>query len=389
MEKIGIMGGTFNPIHNGHLASAVEVSRQLGLDKIIFIPAGRPAFKDNGQTASAFHRYAMCALAIQPHPQFCISPIEVEKSGISYTFETLQKLKVMHPLCKFFFIAGADIIKNFHKWRNSDEILKICQMVITSRPGSPLVLEGSLKSAIQISIADIDISSTMVRESLSSGKPIDTFVPVSVADYIKVQGLYSHIWTITNRLKGAQSVRLYDHSVSVAATALMYGKHHGLDDVILNKLHIAGLLHDCAKEYCNWLSVTQLESLFVENGLDAADVFLRENIPLAHGFVGAIIARRDYKILDSDILEAIKCHTFGRVGMTLIDKLLFVADYTEPLRPQSIDISMAATIAMEDLDKAVMHILKAKIEKNRAKGRQIYSQTLNALKDLEEKNAIK
>mgnify|MGYP000902053932 CR=1 FL=1 len=198
-NKIGIMGGTFDPIHNGHLIIAENSRINFDLDKIIFIPTGMPAHKIKNGITSNNRRYEMVLLSINSNPYFSISPLEIKREGITYTIDTIKYLMSKNKDTEYYFIMGSDSLYNFHKWKDYKELLKLCKFIVAKRPNqNNNKLEESIKelnnispSAIQILESPmIDISSTDIRERISSNKAIKYLVPESVELYIEKHGLY-------------------------------------------------------------------------------------------------------------------------------------------------------------------------------------------------------
>lgn len=200
-KKIGIMGGTFDPIHLGHLAVAEEVLEVMDLEKVIFVTAGLPPHKDNKNIALAKHRYEMTLLATIDNPRFETSMIEINRPGKSYTIDTFYEIKNDYKnAVDFYFIIGADSVFQLSRWKNSDELLKKCKFIAISRPGYDMdKLEREIDNLYEIydtsiqiiSTMHLNISSTMVRERLKEGKSIKYLVPHAIEDYIKKYKLYN------------------------------------------------------------------------------------------------------------------------------------------------------------------------------------------------------
>jgi nicotinate-nucleotide adenylyltransferase len=196
VKKIGIMGGTFDPIHNGHIALALEAYKKLKLDRVLFMPSGKSYMKKN--VLPAAKRVAMVELAIKEYPQFEISLIEVNKRGNSYTCETLEDLKTTYANTEFYFIVGADSLFQIEKWYNPGKIFELSKIVCTVR--GEYDLETIKEKGIELSrlgadiiymdTSKIDISSTEIRAKVKRGLPVNDFVPQAVADYIIQERLY-------------------------------------------------------------------------------------------------------------------------------------------------------------------------------------------------------
>lgn len=199
MKKTGIMGGSFNPIHNGHLEIAECAYREYELDKILFIPNSASPHKDNSEMVDAAHRLAMVKLAIEDRPHFAVSDIEIVKGGLSFTYQTMTTLKEQHPEVEYYFLMGADSLADFRKWRHSEIIASRCRILAAMRDEMDnedvrhLTKELTKEYGTPFSLLRIpqtDISSTKIRKHCKEGKSICDMVPKKVADYIQKYQLY-------------------------------------------------------------------------------------------------------------------------------------------------------------------------------------------------------
>lgn len=190
--RIGIMGGTFNPIHHGHLVAAEEVREEFGLDEVVFVPTGIPPHKDDGEIAKAKHRYMMVNLATATNPNFSTSGIEIKRDGKSYTLDTIREFKKIYKEAAIYFVTGTDAVAEISTWKNVEELPKICEFIAVSRPGYPLQLDD--KNFIQhthlFEVPALAISSTDIRRRMKEGKSIKYLVPQTVEEYIYKHGLY-------------------------------------------------------------------------------------------------------------------------------------------------------------------------------------------------------
>ena len=187
--KIGILGGTFDPIHNGHLHLARQALKRLSLDKVIFVPAHLPPHKKNSKIAPAHHRYGMVKLAINNTKVFEISDVEIKRKGRSYSVETLKQLKRRFgPRVQIFFITGSDSLEDIESWKNLREILRLCRFVIVKRPC--FKIKKSCHDFMMLDIEAKDISATDIRNRIGSKKPVKRLMPDSVIEYIKRHNLY-------------------------------------------------------------------------------------------------------------------------------------------------------------------------------------------------------
>lgn len=334
-SRLGLMGGTFDPIHYGHLAAAECVRAELMLDIVVFMPAGIPAFKQ-GESTDGRHRYEMTNLACMPNKNFFCSQMEILREGTTYTVDTVRELKAAAGSAKLFFIIGADAFANIEKWHDYKSLIKLTTFAVVNRPGAELKKKHGIK-AKYIEIPALDISSTEIRKRAAKGGSLRYLTPDSVAEYIKEHNLYKlplSVKEIQTKLKRMIPGKRYNHSLSVAEEAKRLAILHGADS---DKAYLAGLLHDCAKS---------------PGGGDA----------LTHGANGAKVTRAEFCITDEDLLNAIKYHTTGRPGMSLLEKIIFVADSIEPARAKYYDIKTAKINAEYDIDAAVIEVLARKIE---------------------------
>ncbi|MGE6629228.1 nicotinate-nucleotide adenylyltransferase [Bacillus sp. NPDC077027] len=187
MRKIGLFGGTFDPLHNGHLLMASEVRFQIGLDEIWFVPNQQPPHKSNRKQTSSAHRVNMVKAAIQSNPYFKLNLVEMEREGPSYTVDTVELLKKRYPDDEFFFIIGADMVEYLPKWHRIDDLLNMITFIGMKRPG----FQG--KTTYPLLFADVpafDVSSTLVRQRMRAGEPVDYFIPEAVKSYMKEHHLY-------------------------------------------------------------------------------------------------------------------------------------------------------------------------------------------------------
>ena len=199
-RRIGIMGGTFDPIHYGHLRAADEAHAAFGLSEVIFVPTGQPPHKAGERVSSVEDRYMMTVLATVDCPYFSVSRIEIDKTGKSYTIDTLRQLKSMPEYrdTEFYFITGLDAVLDIVSWKNPEEIMSLCKFVAVSRYGYThsrmQELPEDLRSAIiPLEIPLLAISSTGLRERVRMTRSIRFLVPPSVEHFIRKKSLYSSI----------------------------------------------------------------------------------------------------------------------------------------------------------------------------------------------------
>lgn len=189
LQRIGVMGGTFDPIHNGHLVAASEVAEKFDLDLVIFVPSGNPWHKR--ATASAEDRYLMSVIATAANPMFAVSRLDIDRNGTTYTIDTLTDLHKQYPQAKLFFITGADALADLSSWKDTSHLTELAHFVGVSRPGHPLAIsEFSPDDVSLLEIPALAISSTDCRKRVSEGMPIWYLVPDGVVQYIAKNNLY-------------------------------------------------------------------------------------------------------------------------------------------------------------------------------------------------------
>ncbi len=190
MKRIGIFGGTFNPIHLGHLTIAQEVRKRLKLDQVIFVPSFAPPHKVERKLAKAEDRFKMVLLSVKGNAYFRASDWEVKRKITSYSIDTLKHFRNKFGAgTKLFFIIGSDNLKGLRKWKDIKEILKLAKMVVVNRPGH--ALKGLPKGFLKVAIAGINISSSLIRRRLASHKNADCYLNREVKRYIQKKRLYS------------------------------------------------------------------------------------------------------------------------------------------------------------------------------------------------------
>ncbi|WP_026139700.1 nicotinate-nucleotide adenylyltransferase [Leucobacter salsicius] len=189
-RRIGVMGGTFDPIHNGHLVAASEVAQSFDLDEVVFVPTGRP-WQKSGVSPSE-HRYLMTVIATASNPRFTVSRVDIDRSGATYTVDTLRDLRKQWPDAELFFISGADAVEQIVSWKDVEQLWNLAHFIAVSRPGHELSLSGlSGKHISLLEVPALAISSTDCRARVGRGDPVWYLVPDGVVQYIAKYGLYT------------------------------------------------------------------------------------------------------------------------------------------------------------------------------------------------------
>lgn len=364
--KVGILGGTFDPIHNGHLMIAKEAMREYELSKILLIPTGVSYMKKD--VTDSFLRYEMVKLAALETNGFEACDVEIQREGNTYTCDTIAYFKEKHPEYELYFIIGTDSLFSLEKWRNVEYILKNCTILCATRPGDGD--ETALKSAEKSKAVELnhlynaqikfihcnpmDISSTEIRAYRQSNPDSDLSnleLPKSVAGFILRQDLYNDkIDEIHQLLKEDLKPKRLKHTFGVVDTAVILAKKWGCD---VEKARFAALLHDCAKYIDTEGKIALCAKYRVSiSGIEQA------NPELLHAKAGALYAYEKYNISDREILSAIYYHTTGKPDMSLLEQIIFVSDYIEPGRTHSDKLPLYRTMVMEDLNLITAKILK-------------------------------
>lgn len=197
-KGIGILGGTFDPVHIGHLRMADAVYKCMDLEQVMFIPAYVAPHKVGMDIAPADDRYAMTKLAIEPYSYFTVSDLELRRSGVSYTVDTLRELHRQYPEKQLYFIIGADSVEQLHTWNNIEEMLQLATFIGAGRPGYEGIMDNVVKNLgeearqhiMLLNTPEYDVSSTDIRERIREGASLMNLVPKIVEDYIYAHGLY-------------------------------------------------------------------------------------------------------------------------------------------------------------------------------------------------------
>ena len=188
-RRIGVMGGTFDPIHNGHLVAASEVAQSFDLDEVVFVPTGEPWQKS--KVTDSEHRYLMTVVATASNPRFTVSRVDIDRPGPTYTIDTLRDLHAQRPDAELFFITGADAVAQILSWRDHYELWELAHFVAVSRPGHVLSTDGLPADGVsQLEVPALAISSTDCRDRVDRGHPVWYLVPDGVVQYIAKHHLY-------------------------------------------------------------------------------------------------------------------------------------------------------------------------------------------------------
>ena len=338
------------------------------LDEIIFIPTGNPPHKKN-INASGIDRYIMTSMATLTNDKFSVSDIEINQNEKSYSLNTITKLKEIYNDTEFFFITGTDAVLELPTWHKPEKLLSLCTFVAVIRPGLTKdeilkkikKLEELYKTKILLLKAPlIEISSTDIRERMKKNGSIKYLLPENVEQYIiknKLYGVNMDLELIKDKLKEKIPESLYLHSLSVMEESRNLAINYKTEP---SKAMIAGLLHDCGKQ---------------KN--------LNDN--LTHSSLGAQIAMEQFNIIDEDILNAITYHTTGRENMTMLEKIVFIADKIEPKRNYE-GVLELRKIAYNSIDEAIIKSIENTIEYLKGKNLSVDESSIKTLTYLRRKD---
>lgn len=391
MEKIGLMGGTFNPIHNGHVNIARQALTQGLVDRVLFMPSGNPPHKHT-EIADKLDRLAMAELAVEGERGMTVCREEIERTGVIYTVDTLRALREQFPEDELFFMIGADTVFQLSAWRDIETVITLCAFLVMPRPGEDVdaviekIREWTTRGAklTLMAGAQNDISSTEIRRMLAENKAINALVPSGVNEYIHHFGLYGTNDLVNEanmnrdkmiyRLKKDLDNARFTHTLGVEQTsremALIFG-----EDV--EKAALAGLLHDCAK--C--MPLSQMLKLAKKEPVDAV---MRDSKALMHALAGMCMARDVYGVSDPDVLGAIRWHTTGHGNMTKLEKIVYLADVVEPNRKPWAGLETLRAACRRDLDEAMHLALRQSLVHVQTQDKPLHPDTLAALRMYED-----
>ena len=374
--RIAMYGGTFNPIHLGHMHAARAVVEALALDKLLLMPAGIPPHKTLPEgSASPAQRLDMCRIAANRLPRTEACPLELEREGASYTVDTLRALRQRYPQADLWLVVGTDMVLTFDRWRQPEEMAKLCRLAVVARDEADRERIRDKAAALRQSLGlECDIidcpalpmSSTQVRETLEEG-----LLHPAVLDYIRQNRLYlPSLDTLRAEVERRVSAKRMTHILGCERMAAAMAKPFGLDEYTVRA---AAILHDCTKALSEKEQLTLCEKWHIIFDYDEGDF-----AQLIHADTGAETARRVFRMPD-DIVDAIRTHTTGDTCMTTLQKILYVADMCEESRTWP-GVEELRALALTDLEGAVTSAMERTAAFIREQGKEPYYKTLDALK---------
>ncbi len=388
--RIALFGGTFDPIHSGHIELALAFARRLNLDKVLLMPTFVPPHKLKPHMAPAAHRLRMCELAAQPYPVLEVSDLEISRGGASFTADTLETLQGQYPEAQWYLITGADMFLTLATWWRFEDIAAIAVLCAAPRGDKTLaqlqayaaVLEQDGARCAVEDIPVMDVSSTEIRRRVRTGEPLGTLVPPAVAAYIARYGLYTHAEEMESSTLEEQFLEILSkrlgkkrlaHSLAVAEEAQRLALRYGADAA---KARTAGLLHDILKDTDGETQLQMLRDFGI-----LLDTVEQHAPKLWHARAGAAFLEQVLGITDRDILQAVRYHTTARAGMSLLEKVLYLADFTSADRDYP-DVDVMRRLVDVSIEEAMDYALTYSIRELLEKQQAIHPDTLAAYNEL-------
>ena len=388
--KLGIYGGSFNPPHRGHLAAARTAIDALGLDKLLFIPAALPPHKAlPAGTPPAQERLSLTEIAADTlllPKQVEVSSLELERPGKSYTADTLRQLRGQYPDAQLWLLVGTDMFLSLQTWREPETIMTLAGICAFSRAHADRdaafaaqaeLLQKTYGAQVRVIHQPeiVEISSTQLRERLAKGEGQE-YLPPSVYGYLLRRGLYgvqADLKRLTDQQLRACSYSMMRakriaHVKGTEEEAVRLAQRWGAD---VEKARRAAILHDCTKYY----EMEEQLKICRQYGI-VLDDLEQKAVKLLHSKTGACMARYVYGQED-DIYEAIFWHTTGKADMSLLEKILYIADYMEPTRDFP-GVERLRELAGRDLDAAVLAGCEMSIAEMAERGLPVHPNTIRA-----------
>ena len=388
--RIGIYGGTFNPPHAGHVHAAEEAGRVLNLDKLLIIPDNLPPHKElpEGSPTNA-QRLEMAKLAFGSIPCAEISDMELCREGKSYSVDTVRQVHEQYPDAELWLLMGSDMLKILHLWHEPETILRLAKVGTFSRGDAgedamfsemiPLLRSNFKAEVVRIPIAPMKAASSEIRHALEMSGMTD-LLPAPVLGYIQREHLYGTA-TDLKRLTPEQlrpialsylKHRRMRHVLGTEEEAVRLARRYGADET---QARIAALLHDCTKK----LNLSEQMALCARYDV-ALDDMERTTLKLLHAKTGAAVAQHVFGV-QAAVSEAIKWHTTGKADMSLLEKVIYLADYIEPSRDFP-GVDALRRKVYDNLDAGLAMGLEMTIEEMHELGEPVHPKTLEALQFL-------
>lgn len=383
MKKVGLFGGSFDPIHKGHVSMALRLAETLQLDGVVLMPTFVPPHKIKESMAAAEHRLAMCHLAAEEHSLLSVSEVELCRGGASFTVDTLTVLCEQYPDTEWHLLVGADMFTTLRTWHRFEDITRMAVLCTVAREGTDteklLAYAEALKRdgvRTHVDVYPVEpYSSTQVREKVAAGESVADMVGEKVERYIRDNGLYrgdgmkrqtadeQYIEIIRKRLGDYR----FHHSLCVAQEAKRLAVLHGADP---DKAYTAGIFHDIMKDTAKDAQMRVFADFDVV--LDAVE---QRSPTLWHARSGEVFLRNVLGVTDEEILSAVRYHTTGRAGMSLLEQVVFTADFTSADRNYP-DVAVMRSLADRSLTEAIRYGVAYTVRDLIDRGRAVHPDTL-------------
>lgn len=378
ISKIGVFGGSFDPVHNRHIQIAQEALDQFQLDKVIFIPTVNPPHKTSLK-ASIEDRIMMLQLALVGNKKFEVSKIEMNREGYAYTYDTLIELTTLYPKTCFYYIIGEDSLNYLDKWHRANDLFKLTNFIVCNRFHDKKDRRKEIEKAgaklYFLKTAAKDISSTKIRQDLKDHNNSNE-IPKTVLEYILEKNLYNtdvlpcYFSSYISKLINLIEIKRFAHSLGVAYEARKLAIIYNQDYI---KATEAGLLHDCAKN----LPINKMQLIADMNNLDLD--LQTYNSELLHAPVGSILAKTAFGVTDNNVLSAIFYHTTGNYNMNLFDMIIYLSDKIEPGRPSYPQLNEIRKLAEKDIHAAMIMCIESTAKFLEKHSKPMHKDTLRLL----------
>ena len=383
MSQTVLYGGTFNPIHRGHLDICVRAREAVGAGRVLLMPAAQPPHKSAGWLAPDQDRLAMCALAAREYDLIQVDDWEIRRGGRSYTVDTLGHLAAVFPEEELWLLIGTDMFLTFTQWHRWEEIGKMASLLVASREEGDRerlldqqqrLAERGVRSRL-LQNPPMPMSSTQIREELRRDGTTGKVCP-QVLDYIREKELYLHppeeLDYLRRYIRPLMTDYRYRHSLGVEKQAVKMARRFGADQ---RKAALAGILHDVCKDMPKGALLQNILESGIINGID-----FKASPQLIHSYAGALYLQSHMDIHDTEVIEAVRYHTTARAGMSLLETVVYLADLTSEDREYP-DVGEMRRLCDTDLRKAMIHALTHTVKELTRKQKPICPDTLGACKE--------
>ena len=383
MSQTVLYGGTFNPIHRGHLDICVRARQAVDARRVLLMPAAQPPHKSAGWLAPDQDRLAMCALAAREYDLIQVDDWEIRRGGRSYTVDTLGHLAAVFPEEELWLLIGTDMFLTFTQWHRWEEIGKMASLLVASREEGDReqlldqqqrLAERGVRSRL-LQNPPMPMSSTQIREELRRDGTTGKVCP-QVLDYIREKELYLHppeeLDYRRRYIRPLMTDYRYRHSLGVEKQAVKMARRFGADQ---RKAALAGILHDVCKDMPKGALLQNILESGIINGID-----FKASPQLIHSYAGALYLQSHMDIHDTEVIEAVRYHTTARAGMSLLETVVYLADLTSEDREYP-DVGEMRRLCDTDLRKAMIHALTHTVKELTRKQKPICPDTLGACKE--------